>query len=201
MCGIVGSVNWGDSTTLNRMNDLLAHRGPDDRGIWQTDFANGAAVVLGSRRLSIRDLSQAGHMPMTTPDGRLTIVYNGEVYNYAALRRDLEAKGYRFRSQSDTEAVLYLYRELGPESVERLNGIFAFAIWDAEKQEIFVARDHFGVKPLYYCHQGIRFGFASEAKALLELPGVSTRINLRALDQYLTFLWVPDPLTLFEGIL
>jgi asparagine synthase (glutamine-hydrolysing) len=137
---------------------------------------------------------------MSTPDGRLTITYNGEVYNYPALRRQLEAKGYRFRSRSDTEAVLYLYQEYGASSVNRLNGMFALAIWDEGRKELFIARDHFGIKPLYYCHKGERFAFASEVKALLEVPGMPRRLNHQALHQYLTFLWVPDPLTMFDEI-
>ncbi|HKP13433.1 MAG TPA: asparagine synthase (glutamine-hydrolyzing), partial [Blastocatellia bacterium] len=200
MCGIVGAINWGDSARLAEMNAALVHRGPDDLGLWETRRPDGAFVGLGSRRLAILDLSPAGHMPMTTPDGRFTITYNGEVYNYPALRRDLEARGYRFRSRGDTEAVLYLYQEYGAESVRRLNGMFAFAIWDDERKELFLARDHFGIKPLYYCHQGDRFACASEVKALLGLPEMPRRLSLRALDQYLTFLWVPDPLTLFDGI-
>jgi asparagine synthase (glutamine-hydrolysing) len=200
MCGISGIVNWGDRQTVARMNHAQAHRGPDDEGVWTCVPRAGGLVGLGSRRLAIQDLSHAGHMPMSTLDERLTIVYNGEIYNYPELRRELESKGHRFLSHSDTEAVLYLYREYGAASVERLNGMFAFAIWDAERHELFVARDHFGVKPLYYCHQGKRFAFASEAKAIFELPDISPRVNLQALDQYLTFLWIPDPLTLFEGI-
>jgi asparagine synthase (glutamine-hydrolysing) len=183
------------------MTDLQAHRGPDDHGIWETQLPGGGWMGLGSRRLAILDLSPAGHMPMSTPDGLLTITYNGEVYNYRQLRRDLEAKGYTFRSQSDTEVVLYLFREYGPESVKQLNGMFAFAIWDETRQQLFLARDHFGIKPLYYCHEGARLAFASEVKALLALPEMSRKFNSQALHQYLTFLWVPDPLTMFDGIL
>src|SRR5262245_43984765 len=201
MCGISGVINWGDKQTLARMNHLQHHRGPDDEGLWETRLSDGGFVGLGSRRLAIQDLSPAGHMPMSTPDNRFTIVYNGEIYNYPALHAELEGKGYAFTSQGDTEVVLYLYQEYGAKCVEQLNGMFAFGIWDNDRQTLFIARDHFGIKPLYYCQQGTRFAFASEAKALLELPGFATRINLRALDQYLTFLWVPDPLTLFDGIL
>jgi asparagine synthase (glutamine-hydrolysing) len=200
MCGIVGAINWGDSKVLAQMNHVQSHRGPDDEGTWETHRSDGGFVGLGSRRLAILDLSRAGHMPMSTPDGRLTITYNGEVYNYPELRRALEAKGYKFRSRSDTEAVLYLYQEYGAACVSRLKGMFAFAIWDDESKELFLARDHFGIKPLYYCHQGARLAFASEIKALLKIPEISPTINLNALDQYLTFLWVPDPLTMFDGI-
>ncbi len=139
-------------------------------------------------------------MPMTTEDGRLTIAYNGEVYNHLQLRRELETLGHSFRSNGDTETVLKLYQEYGAESVRRLNGIFAFAIWDRREEELFLARDHFGIKPLYYCHEAGRLAFASEVKALLELPGLRREINFEALNQYLTFLWVPDPATMFDGI-
>ena len=200
MCGIAGLLNWGDREVLQRMTDIQGHRGPDDQGVWDTRLAEGGWVGLGSRRLSILDLSSAGHMPMSTPDGNLVIVYNGEIYNYPQLRRELEAKGYQFRSNSDTEAILYLYEKYGPDCVRRLNGMFAIAIWDFARQQLFLARDHFGVKPLYYCQQDGRIAFASEVKALLEVPGMPRRINLAALQQYLTFLWVPDPLTMFEGI-
>jgi asparagine synthase (glutamine-hydrolysing) len=200
MCGIVGSINWGDSESLARMNNVQAHRGPDDEGLWETRLPDGGCVGLGSRSLAILDLSPAGHMPMSTLKGRFTITYNGEVYNYPELRRELEVKGYKFRSRSDTEAVLYLYQEHGASSVARLKGMFAFAIWDDERKELFLARDHFGIKPLYYCHQGARFAFASEIKALLEIPEMPRRMNLKALNQYLTFLWVPDPLTMFDQI-
>jgi asparagine synthase (glutamine-hydrolysing) len=200
MCGIVGAINWGDRETLQRMTESQLHRGPDDQGIWQAELPSGDRIGLGSSRLAILDLSPAGHMPMSTPDGRLTIIYNGEVYNYPALRRQLEEKGYKFRSNSDTEAVLYLYQEYGPEFVRRLNGMFAIAIWDEARQHLFLARDHFGIKPLYYCQQNGRFAFASEIKALLQLPGLERQINLTAFSQYLSFLWVPDPLTMFEGV-
>jgi asparagine synthase (glutamine-hydrolysing) len=200
MCGIVGAINWGDSQTLARMNDVQTHRGPDDQGIWQSRLHDGSFVGLGSRRLAILDLSPAGRMPMSTPDGRLTITYNGEVYNHPEIRRELESKGYKFRSRSDTEVVLYSYQDFGAACVKRLKGMFAFAIWDDDRKELFLARDHFGIKPLYYCHQGPRLAFASEIKALLELPQMPRRMNLQALNQYLTFLWVPDPLTMFDDI-
>jgi asparagine synthase (glutamine-hydrolysing) len=172
MCGIVGAVNWADSDLFDRMIDLQRHRGPDDRGAAHLE-QNGASVRLGSRRLAILDLSPAGHMPMTTPDGSVTIVYNGEVYNQQELRRELESHGYEFASGSDTEVVLKLYHWLGPESVSRLNGMFAFAVWDRRREHLFLARDHLGIKPLYYTQYGERFAFASEIKSLLPLPGLS----------------------------
>ncbi len=200
MCGIAGAVNWGDPATLSRMTDVQAHRGPDDRGIFETRTADGQWLGLGSRRLAILDLSPAGHMPMSTEDGRFTIAYNGEVYNYLELRGELEAAGVPFRSHTDTEVVLRLYERQGAECVRRLNGMFGFAIWDRDRDELFLARDHFGVKPVYYVEQPGRFAFASELKALLELPGFERKINHQALSQYLSFLWTPDPLTLLEGV-
>jgi len=200
MCGFVSVVNWGDRHTLRRMTDLQTHRGPDDRGEWDTTLSDGTWVGLGSRRLSIVDLSPAGHMPMLTPDGRTAIVYNGEIYNYDELRKELEAAGYQFRSHSDTEVVLYLYDMLGPDSVAKLNGMFALAIWDDRRQHLFLARDHFGIKPLYYTHRGNRFAAASEIKSLLELPDAPRGLNYSALHKYIAFTWVPDPETTFKEI-
>lgn len=137
---------------------------------------------------------------MTSSDGKITITYNGEIYNSPQLRRDLIAKGYHFRSSGDTEVVLCLYQEYGPECFQLLRGMFALAIWDDRRQQLFLARDHFGIKPLYYCQEGQRLAFASEIKALLQVPEMPRRINFTALQQYLTFLWVPDPLTMFEGV-
>ena len=203
MCGISGIVNCGDRATLERMTLLQAHRGPDDSGLWDRRFPDGTYIGLGSRRLSILDLSPAGHMPMCNEDRTLWIVYNGEIYNFADLRRELESKGHRFASHTDTEVILRLYEQEGPDCVKRLNGMFAFAICDLRSSDpvLFVARDHFGVKPFYYFHDGPRFAFASEIKSLLQVPGIPAALDPQALHQYLTFLWVPDPATMFHGIL
>ena len=202
MCGISGLANWGDRETLARVTAVQTHRGPNDGGLWDHRSPDGSYIGLGSRRLSILDLSADGHMPMSNEDGRVWITYNGEIYNFGDLRRELEGKGHRFRSNTDTEVVLHLYEEMGQECVTRLNGMFAFAICDLREgtPRLFMARDHFGIKPFYYSLRGGRLAFASEAKALVEVPGIEARIDLAALDQYLTFLWVPDPKTLFEGI-
>lgn len=200
MCGIAGLINWGNSDILGRMTDVQAHRGPDDRGVYGTCTADGTYVGLGSRRLAILDLSVAGHMPMSNPAGTIWITYNGEIYNYPQMRSELEAKGYVFRSHSDTEAIIYLYQEYGPECVRRLNGMFAIAIWDVERQQLFLARDHFGVKPLYYIVRRDQLAFASEVKALMQLPDVQAAVNLEGLNQYMTFLWTPGPLTLFQDV-
>ncbi len=202
MCGISGLANCGDKDTLARMTSIQAHRGPDDSGLWEQRFPDGSYFALGSRRLAILDLSPDGHMPMCNSRRNLWITYNGEIYNFRQLREELKAKGHQFTSGSDTEVVLHLYESEGPDCVKRLNGMFAFAICDLRSgtPSLFMARDHFGVKPFYYSHQGDRFAFASEIKALMQVPGIHAEIDPEALHQYLTFLWVPDPGTMFRGI-
>lgn len=196
-------VNCGDRETLARMTHVQGHRGPDDSGIWDRRFPDGSYLGLGSRRLAILDLSSDGHMPMCNEDGTVWITYNGEIYNFRELRRELESKGHLFASRSDTEVIIHLYEQEGPDCVKRLNGMFAFAICDLRSGEpsLFLARDHFGVKPFYYLHEGDRFAFASEIKALLQLPQLRAELDPQALHQYLTFLWVPDPRTMFRKIL
>jgi asparagine synthase (glutamine-hydrolysing) len=199
-------VNCGDRETLVRMTNVQTHRGPDDSGLWERHFPDGGYIGLGSRRLAILDLSADGHMPMSNEDGSVWITYNGEIYNFAALRRELESHGHRFRSHTDTEVIVHLYEEYGPDCLtdclNRLNGMFALAICDLRSRspKLFLARDHFGIKPLYYSERGGKLAFASEVKALLEVPGIEARMNMEALDKYLTFLWAPDPLTMFDGI-
>src|SRR5947208_9363138 len=202
MCGISGLANWGDRETLGRMTAIQTHRGPNDGGLWQHRSPDGSFFGLGSRRLSILDLSADGHMPMSNEDGSVWITYNGEIYNFKELRRELESKGHRFASHTDTEVIVHLYEEEGADCVRRLNGMFAFAICDLRESRpsLFMARDHFGIKPFYYVCLNGRFAFASEAKALLEIADVEAKIDFHSLDQYLTFLWVPDPKTMFEGI-
>jgi len=203
MCGITGVVNCGDRETLARMTQVQAHRGPDDSGLWDRKLPDGAYIGLGSRRLAILDLSPDGHMPMCNEDRTVWITYNGEIYNFPELRSELEAKGHVFRSHTDTEVIVHLYEQEGPDCVNRLNGMFAFAICDLRSATptLFVARDHFGVKPFYYFHQGDSFAFASEIKALLQLREIGAELDPQSLHQYLTFLWVPDPKTMFRGIL
>jgi asparagine synthase (glutamine-hydrolysing) len=208
MCGISGLVNCGDRESLVRMTNVQTHRGPDDSGIWERRFPGGEYIGLSSRRLSILDLSPQGHMPMSNEDGSVWITYNGEIYNFSDLRHELEGKSsaHRFRSNTDTEVIVHLYEEYGPDGLKdclnRLNGMFSLAICDlrGRSPKLFLARDHFGIKPLYYWERAGKLAFASEIKALLEVPGIEARMDLDALDQYLTFLWVPDPLTMFEGI-
>jgi asparagine synthase (glutamine-hydrolysing) len=202
MCGISGLANCGDREVLSRMTHVQAHRGPDDSGLWERGFPDGSYVGLGSRRLAILDLSADGHMPMCNEDRTVWITYNGEIYNFAELRRELQSKGHQFASNTDTEVVIHLYEQEGPDCVHRLKGMFAFAICDLRsgRPELFLARDHFGVKPFYYAYQGKKLAFASEVKALLHVPGIEAELDLESLHQYLTFLWVPDPKTMFQGI-
>ena len=202
MCGIAGLANCGNREVLARMTHVQAHRGPDDSGLWERSFPDGSYVGLGSRRLAILDLSADGHMPMCNQDRTVWITYNGEIYNFAELRHELQNKGYHFISNTDTEVVLHLYEQEGAKCVQRLRGMFAFAVCDvrSSKPELFLARDHFGVKPLYYAHDGGKLAFASEVKALLQVPQIEAEVDLESLHQYLTFLWVPEPSTMFRGI-
>jgi asparagine synthase (glutamine-hydrolysing) len=164
MCGITGIINWGDEIVLQKITSLIEHRGPDDSGLkWFSDSASG----LGHRRLSIIDLSPAGHQPMPNDSGNLWITFNGEIYNYKEIRQQLVAIGHKFKSHSDTEVILKAYEQWGPESLNKLNGMFAFAIYDPVKRKLFAARDRVGIKPFYYSHSGESFIFGSEIKSLL----------------------------------
>ena len=181
------------------MAAALAHRGPDGDGVESVHDGDGPAAVLGHRRLSIIDPTPRGAQPMSYAGGRYWITYNGELYNFRELRTELESRGHSFRSDCDTEVLLAMYAEYGQEMLERLNGIFAFAIWDRSRRELFLARDRLGVKPLYWAQRGDTLAFASEVKALLPALG-RPRLRRDVVPQFLTFLWVPDPDTLFEGV-
>lgn len=176
MCGIVGTIRIGDLSLVEQMTEMMAYRGPDDFGLYQD-----GDVRLGHRRLSILDLSAAGHQPMETSDGRLVIVYNGEIYNFRELRSELEALGYRFFTGTDTETILYAYQEYGLGCLEKLEGMFAFALWDRHRRRLLLARDRTGIKPLFYHLSGDGLAFASELKPLLRLPGLKPEVNRRAL--------------------
>ena len=199
MCGICGIASAdreyaiGEST-LYAMRDILSHRGPDDAGHY---LAPG--IALGSRRLAILDLSNRGHMPMSTPDGRYRIIHNGEVYNYRELRPELESRGYTFRSNTDTEVLLYLYIAEGPAMLDRLNGMFAFAIWDGQERSLFLARDRLGIKPLYYAYRHAKLYFASEEKALIA-AGVPVQFDHDAWEELLCFRYIAGERTPFVGI-
>ena len=202
MCGIAGFVSSNEQrdprearALLQRMCSVIAHRGPDDQG---TLVRN--QVALGMRRLSIIDLT-GGHQPMSGCDGAVTIVFNGEIYNYRELQRGLEPHGHQFKTHSDTETIVHAYEEYGAACVEHLRGMFAFAIWDARKRELFLARDRAGKKPLYYTiTPGGTLIFGSELKSLREHPEFVGEINVEGLDAYLTFGYVPDPLTIFRDV-
>jgi asparagine synthase (glutamine-hydrolysing) len=199
MCGIVGVLHKRggrdcSGEVLASMRKVIRHRGPDDEGV----FVDGA-FGMGHQRLSIIDLS-GGHQPMFTADGRLGIVFNGEIYNYKALRSDLQRAGYVFRSNSDTEVLLYLFQEHGEKSVEKLNGIFAFGIWDNKDRRLFLARDHLGVKPLYYFESSTEFVFASEIKSIFASKISSPNLNESAVREYFLFRQVAGERTLFRGV-
>jgi asparagine synthase (glutamine-hydrolysing) len=205
MCGIAGFVESRKAAprgtaeeraeVLDRMCRRIRHRGPDDQGTMVRGVAS-----LGMRRLSIIDLA-GGHQPISGCDPAVSVVFNGEIYNYRELQKELEARGHRFHTHSDTEAIVHAYEEYGHDCVERLRGMFGFAIWDERKEELFVARDRAGKKPLYYAlTPGATLVFGSELKSLLEHPEVERELDVEALDAYLTFGYVPDPLSIFRGI-
>jgi asparagine synthase (glutamine-hydrolysing) len=200
MCGITGIYSFKyaaqvDQGLLQRMTDVIQHRGPDADGI----YVNGN-IGLGHRRLSIIDLSEAGKQPMFSDDRQLAIVFNGEIYNFLEYREQLQKKGYTFHSKTDTEVIIYLYREYGEECLQYLRGMFAFALWDEQKQQLFLARDRLGQKPLYYYCDGQRFVFGSELKCLLEDLTIPKEINYDALYDYLMYLYIPSPKTIYNNI-
>jgi asparagine synthase (glutamine-hydrolysing) len=199
MCGICGIFNLDGEPVPHRyiksMTDAMAHRGPDDEGHYID-----VNIALGHRRLAIIDLTPAGHQPMSNQDGTVILVYSGEIYNHPQLRLELEALGYRFRSRTDTEVLLNGYEAWGIEVVERLNGMFAFGLWDGRTRTLYLARDRYGIKPLYWTKMGKTFIFASEIKAILTHPLVSVQVNPDALNEYFTFQNLFRYHTLFKGI-
>ena len=210
MCGIAGLVTADPEARIAAMLKVIEHRGRDDEGVWTSAAINGGAqrVCFGHRRLSIIDTSSAGHQPMLSQDGRLAVMLNGEIYNYRELREQLNGKGHSFHTQSDTEVLLAAWLEWGEEALNRLNGMFAFALWDERERTLFLVRDRVGIKPLYYAHfqKPDREGgpsslvFASEIKSILASGLIKAELDNEALHQFLTFLWAPDPNTLFRGI-
>lgn len=206
MCGFSGIFRWDskpvDPGLLRRMTHTLTHRGPDDAGFYRSEDDNPTSkgrVGLGFRRLSIIDL-QGGHQPMTTQEKKNWIVFNGEIYNFLDLRKDLEKRGHRFLTRSDTEVILHLYDRYGVSCVQHLRGMFAFAIWDSEKQSLFLARDRIGKKPLFYAKKGNAFYFASEMKALLEAEEIQKKVRMESVPLYFAYQFIPSPLTIFEEI-
>ena len=203
MCGICGIAHLNpdlgpvDGRVLDRMVDSMPHRGPDGRGTYHSEDRR---VALGHRRLAIVDLSPMGAQPMTNEDGTIWVTFNGEIYNFPELKKSLEARGHVFRSQTDTEVLVHLYEERGEAMLDALDGDFAFALWDARTRTLLLARDPLGVKPLYYAFRNQTFLFASEIKALLTHPLVGARMSREGFYHYLTYLVVPAPHTMFEGI-
>ena len=203
MCGICGVWEYGgaagrvERALIERMRDEMPHRGPDDAGSLIFDEGRGG---LGFRRLSIIDLSEAGHQPMHGCRGEVWLVFNGEIYNHARLREGLQARGHVYASHTDSETILHLYEERGLDFVHEIEGDYAIALWDATREQLVLVRDRIGVKPLYFYHADGRFIFASEIKAILQHPSVTPDVDEESLYHYLTFLTTPAPRTLFRGI-
>lgn len=200
MCGITGIYYFDPQARvsqrlLQRMTELIAHRGPDANGYYLQ-----GNIGLGHRRLSIFDLSPAGHQPMPNEDETVWITYNGACYNYLNLNSFLRSKGHRFKSTSDTETLVHLYEEYGPAFLTKIDGMFALGLWDARQQQLLLARDRIGIKPLYYYYDAEHLIFASELKALLADRTVPTDINAAALSDYLHLMSIPDPETIFRGV-
>ncbi len=195
MCGICGIYGLEDKSLLQRMSNMLSHRGPDDEGYYYDQD-----VMLGMRRLKVIDL-ETGNQPIYNEDRSIVVVYNGEIYNFREIRKDLEKKNHTFSTNSDTESIVHLYEEYGDACVNQIRGMFAFALWDSKRKRLILARDRVGIKPLYYYSKGGAFAFASEIKSLLIHPGISKEINFKALHNYLTFLYVPGPETIFKNVM
>ncbi|MDP1853082.1 MAG: asparagine synthase (glutamine-hydrolyzing) [Candidatus Omnitrophota bacterium] len=192
-----------DRNVIQRMTDVLAHRGPDEEGVYLSGGISQNSpvrVALGHRRLKIIDLSSNGHQPMGNEDGSVWIAYNGEIYNFKELRAELEEKKHIFKSNTDTEVIVHLYEELGVDCVKHLRGMFAFAIWDKKKERLFLARDRLGKKPLNYAYKNGSLIFSSEIRPILEDPSISRSVKIESLHNYLSYLYVPCPETMFEGI-
>ena len=208
MCGIAGIINVEAERYIGPMLESVEHRGRDDQGVWCSDAidTSGRKLCLGHRRLAIIDTSPAGHQPMLSRDGRYVLTFNGEIYNYRELREQLRSLGHQFHTDTDTEVLLAAFAEWGHNCVAKLNGMFAFAVWDNQERTLTLARDHVGIKPLYYAMVAGKNGapgafiFGSEIKTILATGLVERRIDPEALNQFLTFLWAPDPKTLFAGI-
>lgn len=194
MCGICG-FTWSDGPLLERMKATLVHRGPDDHGSYVSE-----RVSLGHRRLAIVDLSPGGRQPLCNEDGTVWITFNGEIYNHAELRAQLVSRGHAFRSRTDTEAIVHAYEEYGLDFVRHLTGMFAFALWDAPRGRLVLARDRLGLKPLYYTLEAGRLRFASEIKALLQDPQLERRLDPQGLFDFMGYEFVPAPATLFQGV-
>ncbi|MEJ7712394.1 MAG: asparagine synthase (glutamine-hydrolyzing) [Pyrinomonadaceae bacterium] len=201
MCGITGLISRDPEERIGLMLKSIEHRGRDDEGVWTSAEIDdeGQRVCFGHRRLAIIDTSSAGHQPMRSKDGCFTLIFNGEIYNYRELRRELQSAGVDFRTDTDTEVLLAAFAHWGEACLPRLNGMFAFAVWDSRHRALTLVRDRLGIKPLYYAN-GEQFLFGSEIKSILASGLVERAIDYEGLHQQLTFLWTPDPNTLFRGI-
>ncbi len=199
MCGVAGIFHSDGKPVpidvLKRMGDAVKHRGPDGEGFWVDGF-----VGFAHRRLAILDLSPSGHQPMQTEDGRFVITYNGEIYNHLNLRIELESLGHQFHSRTDTEVVLKSFKEWGPDCLSRFNGMFAFAVWDKQAHRLYLARDRYGIKPLYYFFNGNTLVFGSEVKSILKYPDLKVNVSEQALHEYFAFQNIYSELTFFEGV-
>src|SRR6266851_285584 len=198
MCGIVGIYERGRTNQvarelIHKMNETIVHRGPDDEGVY-----TGAGIGLGFRRLSIIDL-QGGHQPISNEDGTIWVMLNGEIYNYLELRRDLEQRGHRFATRSDTESIVHLYEEYGEGCFAKLRGMFAIALWDSRERKLLLARDRVGKKPLFYAADSKRIIFGSELKVLLAADGMSREIDREALCDYFSCGYIPAPKTIYRA--
>ena len=197
ICGFTGEIvnrNTDKQTVITRMADVITHRGPDDCGYHVEDD-----IAMGFRRLSIIDLSE-GHQPIYNEDKTMVLTFNGEIYNYRELREELIAKGHVFTTHSDSEVLIHGFEEWQEDLLNRLRGMFGFAIWNRVKKELFIARDFFGIKPMHYAMVGDNFVYGSELKSILEFPGFEKKFNYRTLDNYLSFQYAVPPETFFEGV-
>src|SRR5450755_1312805 len=198
MCGIAGFIDMEcgrekAANLIDRMCKVIRHRGPDDQGVWVDE-----GVALGMRRLAIIDVN-GGHQPVFNEDQSILVVFNGEIYNYRELQKELQERGHHFRTHSDTETIVHAYEEYGDDCVNHLRGMFTFALWDRKRQRLLAARDRFGKKPLNYYWDGQKLIFGSEIKSILE-AGIPRKVNPIALDEYLVYRYVPTPYTLFQNV-
>ena len=201
MCGIAGIISFQKNLTeeeLIRMRDSMIHRGPDGSGLW---ISENKKVILGHRRLSILDLSEKANQPMSNEDGSIWIVFNGEIFNYQDIRLELEKRGHIFKTDhSDTEVIIHSYEEWGFSCVEKFRGMFAFAIWDNNKNLLWIVRDRIGIKPIYWTKCNNKFLFASEIKALFSNPEIKKEVDTQSISDFLSILTVPAPRTMFKNI-
>ncbi|MBQ8860208.1 MAG: asparagine synthetase B, partial [Ruminococcus sp.] len=193
ICGFTGQIEQRENT-IQKMTEVITHRGPDSDGFFSDNYIN-----MGFRRLSIIDLEE-GHQPLYNEDKTLVLTFNGEIYNYKDLRKELEALGHTFSTDSDSEVLLHAFEQWEEEMFEHLRGMFAFAIYNRETKALFLARDFFGIKPLHYTMIGDNLCYASEIKSILEHPQFKKEFNEKALDHYLSFQYCPQPLTFFKGV-